>query len=115
MKIIDVVTKKLGSFIDIFDIQKYDDRVDILSGGASEYFIEHMDEEEKRKILRNTRTYLKTVEKLRFALRMQKKDQILDPNDSEYKDLDARSLNYMLEDDFNDPYKIIQAIENSMK
>lgn len=103
--------KALALLKDCLNIKDEEKRINVLAGAATEHFIEEMTDEERKEAVKCIKQYLTVTEKIRFARRSELKEQILDSNDKEYQDLDARSLNYMLDKSFNDSYLLINSLE----
>lgn len=102
----------------VFKIKDKEEQVEVLAGGGEQYFIDRLGSKECENIIRSGKEFLEATEQIRFARRMALADEVLDHQDEEFNEMDARSLYYMMDKMFNETYRVIELAEerrNSLK
>lgn len=109
MSIKDFLSKVLAMFPD------FRKRTEALGDTESSSFFKSMLDSQIDEAIRGGEMYVNNVSLIREHQRMLKKENILDPFDEQYKDLDPRSLNVMLEEMFELDLRIIGGLKLEQK
>lgn len=97
------------------NIEKYENRVEAINDVESSYFIKNMPDTELDEAIASGENFLRLANVVLEHQRLLTKEFILDPEDPKYKNLDPRSLNFMLEEMFLLYPQIIGELKSEQK